>query len=223
MKRALLVIGQYTPPDLKGTEKIAAAVDAAHQVRCSSPDELLGVVKAAVAAKGGPLERLDIFDHGKGGLQQLGPQVLFGVHDSKTPATKMAGFDLIKSLSECLTHDAHIRLLGCETAIEPRGQRLLLDAAGAFGFQRVVYGTVDNITANHFDANGFKTIAECPFLFSSHDAKLRQAPTHQKKLTECNWKQPTGPDADADPVMTLRRLRQAHAHCPSCGRPLTPD
>lgn len=222
MKRSLLVVGQYAPPD-KGTDDVAKVVDAAHHVRCSGPDDLLGVVKAAVAVKGGPLERLDIFDHGKGGLQQLGPQVLFGVHDSKTPAAKMVGFDLIKSLSECLTHDAHIRLLGCETAIEPRGQRLLLDAAGAFGFQRVVYGTVDNITANHFDANGFKTIAECPFLFSSHDAKLRQAPTHQKKLTECNWKQPTGPDADADPVMTLRRLRQAHAHCPSCGRPLTPD
>ncbi|MFT3838983.1 MAG: DUF4347 domain-containing protein [Myxococcaceae bacterium] len=221
MKRALLVVGQYTPAE-PGTEAVAKAVDPAHRVRCAGPNDLLAAVKAAVTAQGGPLTRLDIFDHGKGGLQQLGPHVLFGVPDAKTTATKMVGFDLLKSLSASLTHDAHIRLLGCETAMLAEGQRLLLDAAEAAGFQRVIYGTVDDIVANHFDADGFKQIAECPFLFSSHDAKLRLAPPHQKKLTECNWKQPTGP-ADDDPVMTVARLRKEHAKCPSCGRQLTAD
>jgi hypothetical protein len=143
--------------------------------RCKSPEQLIGRVRE-VAAANGPIDVLDIHDHGKRGHLRLGTGLLFH-HEG-------AGLHLARALRPYLTPDARIRLLGCETAVGDEGRRLLSMLRDELGGAIVIYGTLATIVPDSFEEGVFLKSSEDVYLFSSTEAMRREAPTWEDRLAE---------------------------------------
>jgi hypothetical protein len=194
----LFVVGKEEPfggPCKKALER-AKEIENEFLVRtCNSPTELLGVVREAVLLTGQRISTLDIFDHGAQGVQKLGNEVLFAASSPPDPAALKSGAEIARRLSLFLTPDARVRLLGCKTALGATGQTLLLSLQREIGAAVVVFGT--NALADaaeetpgftmdpgEFGARGFKALKEDEWLFSSTEARDRQAPDQEARGKE---------------------------------------
>jgi hypothetical protein len=87
-------------------------------------------------------------------------------------ARDLSAFFGLDELADYLTEDARVRLLGCRTAREEAGYRLLIGLSERLGARRAVYGTIHNLTANDFDQGGLRAEIERQVLYSSKQAKI---------------------------------------------------
>jgi hypothetical protein len=186
--QTLLVIG--APPRPDGTfEKVAATVGHGngidfHVRRCRSPAELPDLVHE-VARRFGPVDVLDLYDHGRPGSLMMGDAVLFA-SDSR-PDSPLTNWQLARQLAEALAERAHVRLLGCNTAgmhpasppVAAAGRLLLLKLSLELQWRRTVFGTIEMTDEKHFDQRGFN--AELTLLFSSL-AALDMSPSDVTRL-----------------------------------------
>ena len=174
----LLVGGRRLPGsalscvDADAVEAMAVTSAAYIVARCDDPRDLVGIV-AATAKVHGPIDILDLFDHGAPGRVRMGSALLFA--SDAEPASELLGRDIASSLAPFLTETAQVRLLGCDTAVlgEPgskdglASRLLLLKLARALGGHRVVFGTITGLGRLHFGPRGFGRDREEVMLFSS--------------------------------------------------------
>lgn len=167
----VLVIGQHASVQESVddvTEPVGPNTDTFVMVSCRTPGDLFDTVRSTVRSLDAPIAVLDLCDHGGDGYLRMG--------DPLEPPLFAAGIgkDVAKSLATLLTHDAHVRLLGCDTAVAAEGKALLLMLSDAFNEAEnksiVVYGTLRPVVADDFDAGGFKIEREEHSLFSSTQA-----------------------------------------------------
>jgi hypothetical protein len=146
--------------------------------RCDAPSDLPGIVEA-VAQRHGPIDLLELHDHGHVGFLRMGNDVLF--ESDGSPDTDLVGAELAASLREHLRDTAHVRLLGCVTTgatIDAMAGRLLLTKlAAVLGGHRVVFGTIQSVWTEDFTTTGFDAALEATKLFSSL-AALDGGPPH---------------------------------------------
>lgn len=166
----LLVVAQHTPAEWKD-ELVAQHVlkekrDRFVVRRCQAPGALYNIVLQAVRDQGSPIRTLDLYDHGRPGHLTMGDprhEYLFDPFH--------IGHDIAKDLAKLLTPDAHVRLLGCETALGEQGKTMLVNLRKAFGKNIVVFGTISKIDPiENFDEDGFLALSEEARLFSSTEA-----------------------------------------------------
>jgi Domain of unknown function (DUF4347) len=132
---------------------------AGHEVLACS-DKLIDTLRTEIGSC--PIDVLDIYYHGGPGLMTLGR--------SNTPLDSAIS---ISGLGELLAPTAHIRLLGCSTAVGSSGRMLVYKLARALGEKRVVFGTIDSVLFHHFPRGRF----DCQLLlFSSLEAINGEAP-----------------------------------------------
>lgn len=167
----LLVIARHDPPDEHDEAMAARIVEIPGQLlvrRCSRPEDLYDVVLAAVRAFHMPVRVLDLYDHGGNGHLTMGDPTstfLFG--------PTATGHDLARRLSDLLTFDAQVRLLGCETALGEAGKAMLINLRAAFGKGIVVQGTLSVVDPQtDFHPRGFRADREDALLYSSSEAAL---------------------------------------------------
>lgn len=147
--------------------------------RCASADELVAFV-AAHGRRKRKVDVLDIFDHGKAGVQELTGKVLFQATTNK--CDRLVGADVACALAPHLRETAHVRLLGCNVAapnVPPKGgsgRLLLWQLAEALGAWRTAFGAIKSTTCDDFDGDGFLQRLEQTFLFSSLGAMDTNAP-----------------------------------------------
>ena len=172
--QTLLVIG--APPRPDGTfEKVAAKVGRGngadfHVRRCRTPAELPEIVRE-VARRFGPLDVLDLYDHGRPGSLRMGDAVLF--ESDGRPDTPLTNWPIARQLAELLGERAQVRLLGCNTAAfaaespvaGDEGRMLLIKLSLELQWRRTVFGTIEMTDEKHFDRRGF--VAELTLLVSS--------------------------------------------------------
>lgn len=187
----LLVVGEHKKPDSE-MEYVARVVQSSNGHvklrRCTSPRELVRTVRSAVLEHRQPIETLDIFDHGRSGVQTIADEVLWD-HMGK-------GDEIARALKLYLTHDAHVRLLGCVTSDGDKGWELLRKLDEAFGGCIVVHGTIKIVKHRHFDARGFKPEHDEEFLYSSTQARTKRPPTETERIEQLSsW---------------MREVEQAH-------------
>lgn len=168
----VLVIGQHDPvQDIfeAAAARVGPNTDTFMMLRCPAPDLLFDTVLRAVRALNEPISVLDLYDHGGNGRLHMGEPreaLLF----SADGASAIAGQALAGKLADLLTHDAHVHLLGCETALEEPGKRMLLTLQRAFGKSIVVHGTLQAVGPSDFGVGGFQMLREGHVLFSSTEA-----------------------------------------------------
>lgn len=175
----LLVVGQHKKRESQ-TEYVAETVQngAGRLVvaRCRAPGELVQTVRSIVLRHRQPIDRLDIFDHGRGGKQTIADEDLWDY--------KGQGKHIAQALRLYFTSDAHVRLLGCVTSKGENGRELLNMLDDAFGGHIVVHGTIKIVRHEHFDSRGFKAQHEEEFLFSSTQAREKGPPTEGERIEE---------------------------------------
>lgn len=191
----LTVFGQHAPPEEQDEEAIRRITDRPPHFmlrRCPSPAALYEVVRGAVQELNAPVRLLDLYDHGGNGHLVMGDpldELLFN------PFT--VGHALAGRLAGLLTFDAHVRLIGCETALGQMGKDMLLNLQRAFGKGIVVSGTLAPITPDDFGARGFHVEREEALLFSSTEAAAlhpgKKAPTYDERYAErIAWRKGVG-------------------------------
>ena len=144
-----------------------------------SPSDFIEVVKDL--ARFGPIDVLDILDHGAGGAMMMGQETLFLFEGGKL--TK--GEQMARQLACWLSQTAQVRLLGCKTACEAgarSGRGLLLALAQLLGENRIVFGTIERVrSTKHFlQERGF--VPEQHLLYSSLAAIDHVAPSGHERL-----------------------------------------
>lgn len=183
----LTVFGQHDPSD-EQDERIAAqlADDPPRFLlrRCARPGDLYEVVRSAVRDLNAPVRVLDLFDHGGNGHMTLGDPMSEFLFDPDS-----TGHEVARSLSDLLTSDAHVRLLGCETALGEAGKRMLFNLQRAFGKGIVVLGTLAAVHPDRdFDGRGFRVEREEALLFSSTEAAAlpggKLPPTYDERYVQ---------------------------------------
>jgi hypothetical protein len=142
-------------------------------VRCDSPHDLVDIVRDAAADR--PIDRLDLFDHGRAGAQALGEGILF--QSDADPNTELMGADIARQIKPYMSETAQVRLLGCRTAEATKGRLLLIKLARILEGHRVVFGVIDQVTQYDFDPDGYRPVMEQQRLFSSYAALDGIAPT----------------------------------------------
>jgi Domain of unknown function (DUF4347) len=179
MSLHLLIVAQHEPTDDEFDLAFELAEKTADDFRvawCRSPGELIDTMRKAVTETLLEISTLDIYGHGSMGRQKLGEDVLFDAYDENGIARSMRKF---------LTPDAHVRLLGCTTALGDPGRKLLQDVRNALGEARVVYGTIVNCEACiDFGPRGLLAEMEDEYLFSSTEAISRKAPNQVERQEE---------------------------------------
>lgn len=181
----VLVIGQHSPvqdmfEDVADRGRIGPDTDTFMMLRCSTPGALFDTVRSAVRKLNAPISVLDLYDHGGDGYLRMGDPI-----EPPLFAAEGVGADLAKSLADLLTHDAQVRLLGCDTAVAADGKSLLLMLRDAFKKSIVVQGTLKAVVPGDFGVGGFKMAREEQYLFSSTEAaelpKGQVAPTYDDR------------------------------------------
>jgi hypothetical protein len=119
----------------------------------------------------GPIDLLDILDHGRSGVMELGEETLFRCKDKELTV----GAGVPGQLLPFLAPQARLRLLGCRTALEQDGRFLLVRLAQALHWKVVVYGTIERILPGHFEDGVFSQAQD--LLYSSEAAIDDCAPT----------------------------------------------
>jgi hypothetical protein len=147
-----------------------------HVIRCRDSRDLCDTVSTLARESGQMVDVLDIFDHGAPGHMRLGRDVLFQ-YDGES----LIGGDVVKSLSSAMRQDACIRLLGCKTAKDERGRRLLTRLARTVDFSLRVYGTIERVRPVHFKDPGF--LGKEDLLFGSEAATDQAAPDSDVRVT----------------------------------------
>jgi hypothetical protein len=155
-----------------------AAAGSARVIRCDRPADLPAALEALGAR--GPIARLDVFDHGAPGLQQLGDGALFA--SDEAPSSALVGGDLAAALAPHLADTAQLRLLGCRTAEGRAGRLLLLKLARALGGRRIAFGAIDRVIEADFDRDGYAPVMDPQRLFSSLAALDGEAPEAMRRL-----------------------------------------
>lgn len=161
---------------------------------CGSPRDLVDGCK-----KHGPVDVLDIYDHGTDGIIYLGDVPLFEIGaDGELKEPNCAS-----ALAPLLADKAVVRLLGCDVGKSTPGQALLQKLAAALnaGQDRgiVVQATIARTNEAHFGREGFKPDLAAYYLYSSEDAKNGVAPSFhawveiqgRKIVNDENWNKPT--------------------------------
>jgi hypothetical protein len=180
MSSALFVVGQY-PQRNAHNDDVADSVVDTRVVRCRTAEELVTEVARARAALG-PLDQLDIVDHGEPGLARLGSDVLFEV---ETDEGGLKGLSTARAIAVHLSSTARVRLIHCNTAEGATGRSLLLQLARVFGENREVFGGIGSINEDDFDSAGFDPRSECPSLFSSEEAMSGPAVAGSARVQVC--------------------------------------
>lgn len=182
MSLHLLIVARHDPPEdeFEDAAGQTQATETFKVLRCNSPSELDGAIRGAVAESYLKVGRLDIYGHGKPGIQYLGDEILVDL-------PKCGNFAM--TVSKYLTPDADVRLLGCTTAEGADGQNLLLELHRKLGENRVVFGTIVNCEAEvDFGPEGLLVEVEDEYLFSSTEAVTRKAPGQTARQEEiCKW------------------------------------
>lgn len=136
---------------------------------CRGVEDLL-VILHRIHQRSGPIDLLDIVDHGHAGQMLLGDDTLFEF----TGNMLTVGADLPSRLRPYLVEDASLRLLGCKTALGARGRAMLVKIGNAFGGRILVYGTIGRVEPGHFEDGEFSQARD--LLFSSEAAIDNDAP-----------------------------------------------
>lgn len=139
----------------------------------------LAKATAAAYAKGGPIDLIDIVDHGRDGKMVLGADTL--VESDGT--SLLAGATLADTLRPVLAAQARVRLLGCKTALGPTGRRMLTRLNRLLGDRVLVHGTIEAVTPAAFEDGEFSQGPD--LLFSSDaafDSEAPNATTRQANL-----------------------------------------
>jgi Domain of unknown function (DUF4347) len=136
---------------------------------CHNRDELYKAI--VVRASTSPIDTLDVFDHGANGVIAIGDDILVDFSDPE----RMPDVTLFEQIAGYLDPRAHIRLLGCNTAVGPAGRNLLLALSAALGAERLVFGTIERVLPEQFSEAGFLLSNE--LLYSSRAALDYPAPT----------------------------------------------
>jgi len=184
MTTRLLIIGQYSRPDSvldPVADKVSRSVTTVIR-RCSAPEEVVAIADE-VRRGFGLIDVLDVFDHGRTGVQHLGGSVLF--ESDEHPHSSWRGSDIARRLVPYLAPTARLRLLGCDTAqlkVPRAGRYLLLKLAKALGGERFALGTIAEIDADDFDDDGFIQRKEVELMFSSYAALDRDVPCYDEHL-----------------------------------------
>src|SRR6185503_672975 len=187
MANMLLIIGWRTPnatPSTALMNEVAKKVQPNERFfmrRCHTPSALPGIIDDVVA-RYGPIDVLDLYDHGGDGHQRMGDQQLF--RSDGTQTGPLIGEDIALAIAPRLTETAHVRLIGCDTssAVLPApGRFLLIKLARALGGRRTVFGTMNVTDPDDFDQRGLKPGREPSLLFSSSAALDMEAPTPEER------------------------------------------
>ena len=130
---------------------------------CDSPEKLVRIVRE-IGAKHGLIDTLDLYDHGAGGVLQMGNGLLFDYRDA-------SGLAIAAQLRPLLAKGARLRLLGCDTAAGEGGRELLMKLHETFEGEVTIFGTIASITLSQFDELGFRRKHyEDLYLYSSWEA-----------------------------------------------------
>ncbi|GMU06382.1 DUF4347 domain-containing protein [Corallococcus caeni] len=147
--------------------------------RCDEPAEILDRVKHTVHRSGRPsfIQRLDVFGHGHPGSLTLGDP---GGPRGITRKTDSDFWRDLQELETCLTPDAQVRLLGCDTGVGLDGFTLVKELAKRL--ERVVLAPRAEIRWSDFGSTGFDDELARKYLVSSQtltapvSALLREGP-----------------------------------------------
>ena len=187
MGNMLLIIGWRAPDATPSTalmNEVANKVqptDRFFMRRCHTPSALPGIIEDVVA-RYGPIDVLDLYDHGGDGHQRMGDRQLFASAGDQT--TPLIGEEFAVAIAPHLTATAHVRLLGCDTssAVVPApGRFLLVKLARTLGERRTVFGTMNVTDPDDFYEGGLKPGREPSLLFSSSAALDIEAPTPEER------------------------------------------
>lgn len=178
----VFAVGDPDDPVLTAAFDAAVETDELKKIRAGDPEELLSRLVELVARLG-PIDVLDIYDHGNPGEQAFGRPVqgekplLFKSDDSMS--APLTGVDP-KRFDPLLGRHAQVRLIGCEVgatsntavprSVRTAGRALLLKLAHALGRQREVLASVVPVVAAAFDEHGFSDGPARESLYSSHAA-----------------------------------------------------
>jgi hypothetical protein len=196
-----LLVGGKRPPgsvlsngDMDHIEAIAIQSHAYQARRCESPRDLISIVEGVYRLHG-PIDILDLVDHGGPGRIHMGDALLFA--SDGDPSSELLGRDIAARLAPFLTETAHVRLLGCKTSVcapgSPHVKRtrlLLLKLARALGGHRVAFGTLSSVRQLHFSPYGFGRDREELMLFSSLAAMDAAAPSASDRGAQAQQMRP---------------------------------
>lgn len=146
--------------------------------RCAGAEDFADAVKHAGARR--LVDRLDILDHGAEGIQAMGDAVLW--KSDAAPESALVGRELALDIKPYLSETAQIRLLGCSTAKGRAGRLLLLKLGRVLGPYRTVFGMIDRVVEDDFDAEGYAPALEHQRIFSSSAALEGEAPSSKQRL-----------------------------------------
>lgn len=146
--------------------------------RCTGVADFVDAVKHAGSRR--LVERLDILDHGAAGVQAMGDSILW--KSDAAAESRLVGRDIALDIRPYLSDTAQIRLLGSHTAAGRAGRLLLLKLAHVFGPNRTVFGMIEHVAEDDFDAEGYAPVMEPWRMFSSSGALEGDAPTAMQRL-----------------------------------------
>lgn len=132
-------------------------------VRCQDVAELPWVVREVMNRADARISRLDIFGHGSAGYLSL------GTPGQDVVSNDEASWSHIFELDELLDDTAEVRLLGCDTATDAQGRRVLqgLEAGLSNGTKkRTVWGSTASLVYLDFGPEGFRPEVARQFLVS---------------------------------------------------------
>jgi hypothetical protein len=137
---------------------------------CQGVQDLVKTVRLLYQS-GGPIDLLDILDHGHAGQMEIGDDTLFESDGKQL----IVGADVPDQLAPSLNDRARLRLLGCNTALDLPGRMMLVRIAKAFRWKVTVFGTIERVLPGHFEDGEFSQARN--LLFSSDAAVDSLAPS----------------------------------------------
>lgn len=129
------------------------------------------------------IDILDIFEHGRSGHMRIGADVLIKSDDD--PESQLTCRVSLKVLDDRLSDNAHVRLLGCDTAHvtngHSAGRHMLVKFARALGKKRIVFGTLAAVESDDFAPDGFIEQRGIGLFFSSLSALDSLPPSYNQR------------------------------------------
>ena len=129
-----------------------------------------------------PVHTLDVFAHGFGGGMTFGGETLF--------ASDGHGYERVEAFRRLIIRGGHLRLLGCQTAldsswkegaVELSGATLLRDLAQRLGAGITTWGSTVRLSCFHFDAGGLSRHIARATLVSWRDGTDRARATKAER------------------------------------------
>jgi hypothetical protein len=198
----LYVLGGHNKPDHVADEDMAIAHSRArrhrhdHRViaaRCNSGRALIAEAKNAFDHFGSPIDLLDIYYHGGDGTMYIGRNGnhLDCLFQSDESLRRLTGWNWAEQLARYLSPTAHVRLLGCETALGVAGRMLVYKLGVELGQRRVAFGCLADVLLAQFHPES--GLFACDhYLFSSHASLDGIAPSLDHREIARPRRYPTG-------------------------------